>query len=261
MKKIFTSVFTIAFASFGFGQSLHIYDSGVDVTNTHIYDSISPFNTTTQSLDLTIHDLELHNVTPNTVSYKVNRTILNAPASMGNLYFCTGTQCYSPQSATTWTPGGAPLTLAGNATLPSGPGTYGIAAHYDADTLGTSIDVLYRVYNTAVAGDTAYVTIHYIGVATGITESAKLAGGNISAAYPNPASSLVSIKYDMNQYAENGKISFYDMLGKKVKEVVLTEKQGVAKVDVSELKSGIYFYSFLVNDKAVATKKLVISSK
>jgi hypothetical protein len=260
MKKIFTSVIALAFTSFGFAQSLHIWENGMDVTGTTIYDTISPYSSST-GLDLTVHELELHNTTSNAVNYKVNRTILNSPMAMGDLYFCTGTLCYGPQTQTTWTPGGSGSTLAANATLPSGPGTYGISAHYDADSLGTTLVVLYRVYNTAVAGDTAYVTIHYVGVSTGIAEGSQLAGGSVSAAYPNPSASFTSIKYDMNQYAQKGKIAFYDMLGKKVKEIELTEKQGIAKVDVSEFNSGIYFYSFIVNDKAIATKKLVVSSK
>jgi hypothetical protein len=252
MKKIFTSVFTIALASFGFAQSLHIYEGTTDITGMTIYDTISP-------LELTVHDLELHNTTSNAVTYQVNRTIMNPPIEGdAYLYFCTGTQCYAPQSSTNWTPSGSPSTIAANATLPAGPGTYGIAAHYDAGTLGSTIIVKYRVYNTMTAGDTAFVTIHYVSETTaGIAENAK---GTISAAYPNPASSFTSIKYDL-QYANTGKIAFYDMLGKKVKEVELTEKQGVAKIDVAEFNSGIYFYTFLVNDKAISTKKLVVSSK
>lgn len=259
MKKIFTTAVALALTSFGFSQSIRIYEGGVDLTGTAIYDTISPYDTALDMVDQTLHDLELLNTTSNAVNYKVNRTILNSPMHLGDLYFCTGTQCYSPNTAVTWTPGGAPATIAANATLPSGPGTYGIAAHYDADSLGTSVSVLYRVFNTAVAGDTAFVTIHYVGIAAGIKEH-KIASGNISTAYPNPASSMVSIKYDM-QNAQKGKITFYDMLGKKVKDIELNEKQGIAKVDVSDFNSGVYFYTFMVNDKAVVTKKLIVSSK
>jgi hypothetical protein len=51
------------------------------------------------------------------------------------------------------------------------------------------------------------------------------------------------------------------MLGKMVKQLVLDEKQGVAKINVSDLNSGVYFYSFLVDEKAIVTKKLVVSTK
>jgi hypothetical protein len=253
MKKIFTTVFAVALTTFTFAQSIRIYEGGVDVTGTTIYDTISAF-------ELTVHDLELHNTTTNTVRYQVNRSIMNPPLeSESYLYFCTGTQCYSPQSGINWTPSDTGSVINALATLPSGPGTYGIAAHYDADSLGNTTIVKYRVYNRMASGDTAFVIIHYINMSTGVEENEKLASGRISAVYPNPANSVASIKYDMNQYAQNGKIQFYDMLGKKVKEIELTEKQGIAKVDVTEFNSGIYFYSFLINDKVLTTKKMVVS--
>ena len=51
------------------------------------------------------------------------------------------------------------------------------------------------------------------------------------------------------------------MVGKIVKETELTDKKGTAKINVDDLNSGIYFYSFIVDGKAISTKKLVISSK
>jgi hypothetical protein len=261
MKKIFTSVIALAFTSFSFAQSLRIYESGVDITGTHVYDTAHGYDFAGQNMDLIVHELELHNTTSSNVSYKVNRTLLSGTLpAQSKVYFCTGTQCYSPNAAITWTPGGASATIAANATLPSGAGTYGISAHYDDSLANQNVTVLYRVFNTAVAGDTAVVTVHYIGIAAGI-EDHTLASGTISAASPNPANSFVSVKYDMNQYAQKGKIAFYDMLGKKVKEIELVEKQGVARIEVGDLNSGIYFYSFTVNDKAIVTKKLVVSSK
>ncbi len=79
--------------------------------------------------------------------------------------------------------------------------------------------------------------------------------------YPNPASSFVSMKYDVNEYAKSAKIVLFDMLGKEVKQLIIGDKQGVAKINVSDLSSGVYFYSFLVDEKAVVTKKIVISTK
>lgn len=261
MKKIFTTVFAIALASFGFSQSLHIYESGVDVTGGNLYDTAKGYDFNAESYDLKLYDLEIVNTTSSDVNYKVNRTILSGSLPTGSLlYFCTGIQCYSPNSSINWTPGGAPGMIAANSTLPNGPGTYGVSAHYDDSLATQDVTVLYRVYNTAVAGDTAFVTIHYLGIATGIEEE-KLASGTISSAYPNPAGSVASIKYDMNQYAQKAKLTVYDMLGKKMKEMELNEKQGIIKLDVSEFNPGVYFYAFVINDKAVATKKLIVSSK
>lgn len=257
MKKTFTTVIALAFATFGFSQSIHIYEGGTDVTNGTI-------NVAIEASAQYLNDLEIHNTTSSPIDYQVNRTIVGSPIDAdAMLYFCTGTQCYSPQSATTWTPVTPPSTLGANAQLPSGPGTYGIAAHYDVGAVCHDFSVTYRVYNTAAGTtDTAFVTIVYTcdALPAGVEEN-QTATGTVSNAYPNPASSVASIKYDMNQYASKGRIVIYDMLGKVAKEIVLTDKQGIVKVDVSEFNSGVYFYAFMVNDKAISTKKLIVSAK
>jgi hypothetical protein len=253
MKKIFTSVFVFSITALGFSQSLQLFENGVNVSNTTIIIPIT-------ELSSNVNELEIHNVTPNDVNFKVNRTILNPPLDAdAYLYYCTGTQCYSPSTSTTYTPGGAPAIIAANSSLPNGAGTYGISAHYDAGAVANDLYVLYRVYNTAVSGDTAYVTLHYAD-ATGIKDVQSVTG-IITNAYPNPANSIVGIKYDVNNSGQNPKIAFYDLLGKKVKEVNLIEKAGIARIDVSDMNSGAYFYSFIVDEKTIATKKLIVSSK
>ena len=257
MKRIFTTVFAVALTSFGFAQSIHIYEGGTDVTNGTV-------NVSIEAASQYLNDLEIHNTSSSSIDYQVNRTIMT-PAGIdadAMLYFCTGTQCYSPQMATTWTPTSPPSTLGAGQNLPNGPGTYGIAAHYDVGAVCNDFSVKYRVYNTAVgSNDTAYVTIVYTcAEVTGIEES-QVAYGTISNAYPNPASSFASIKYEMNEYAQKGRVVVYDMLGKVIKEIALNDKQGTLKVDVSELKAGIYFYAFMLNDKAITTKKLIVSAK
>ena len=86
-------------------------------------------------------------------------------------------------------------------------------------------------------------------------------GGTISNAFPNPANFSVSMKYDITEFSHKGQIVFYDMLGKAVKEIALSDKKGTAKINVDDLNAGVYFYSFLVDGKAISTKKLVVSSK
>ena len=51
------------------------------------------------------------------------------------------------------------------------------------------------------------------------------------------------------------------MLGKSIKAIALTDKKGTAKVNVDDLNPGIYFYSFVVDGKAISTKRLVVSYK
>jgi hypothetical protein len=53
----------------------------------------------------------------------------------------------------------------------------------------------------------------------------------------------------------------YDVLGGKVFETNLVQKQGAYILNVSDFKQGVYLYSLIENGKSVATKKLVIAHK
>ncbi len=251
MKKILTSIFAFLIASVGFGQSIHIWDSGIDVTGDTV---IVPITAGSANLN----DLELHNTTAVIVNFQCNRTITPID-SCANVYYCTGVQCYSPHTQPTWTPTGPSESIGASAILPSGPGTYGIAAHYDAcPTICNDIYVLYRVYNTGASNDTARVTLHYMCTSAINEEEQAIISSSI---FPNPSSTTASISYEMKEQYSHGKIVVYDMLGKSVKEMAIADKQGVARLNVSDLNEGVYFYSIVVDNKAITTKKLIVTSK
>jgi hypothetical protein len=84
---------------------------------------------------------------------------------------------------------------------------------------------------------------------------------SISNAFPNPANSFVSIKYDISDSSQKRHIVLYDIFGKSLKKISLFDKKGTAKMNVEDLNSGIYFYSLVIDEKVISTKKLVISSK
>ena len=119
--------------------------------------------------------------------------------------------------------------------------------------------VHYQFYDVANNNDSTGITIRYNAV-VGVNESARPVA-TIGNAFPNPAAAVTAIKYDMSEFAGKGKIVLHDMLGKTVKEIELADKAGTAKINVAELNAGVYFYSFVVDDKVVATRKLVVSSK
>src|SRR3954466_9741707 len=137
MKRIFT-LLALTITTMAFSQSIRIYNGGTDVTGDTITVPV-------MAGDMILNDLELHNTVSSKVYYKINRTI-GVKDTCSNIYYCTGSQCYSPNSFTNWTPSGPADSIAGLAVLPSGPGTYGIAAHYDAcATICSDFWVLYRV--------------------------------------------------------------------------------------------------------------------
>ena len=251
MKKIITSIFVLLFTAFSFGQSLRIYDLGVDVTGDTVIVPIAAGSAM-------VNDLEIHNITGVAVDFKVGR-IITPIDSCANVYFCTGTLCYSPQTAATWYPTGGGQTIGAYAVLPSGAGTYGIAAHYDAcPTICNEFFVKYVLYSTSGSPDTAVVTLNYV-CTLGVNENEQEVNAT---AFPNPVSnSVLSINYSVKEPYNNGKILVYNMLGKEVKTIEISEKQGLAKINVADLNAGIYFYSIVLDNKTMTTKKVIISSK
>lgn len=74
---------------------------------------------------------------------------------------------------------------------------------------------------------------------------------------PNPYSDYTSINYELPESAQGGKMQFFDMMGKLIKTVDLTDKVGIVEVSTQDLPSGTYTYSLLVDNARVATKRMV----
>ncbi|MGZ4035050.1 MAG: T9SS type A sorting domain-containing protein [Bacteroidia bacterium] len=252
MRSFISYIFVFAFSTLTFGQSLHIYNLGIDVTNDTVVVPI-----TSNSFNLT--NLDIHNTSASTVSFNIDRTITSID-SCDFIYFSMGTICYLPHSESTWASPASPTSIGPGGILPDGLGANGLVAHYDAcPTLCHDLFVLYRFYNVAAGSiDTARVTLHYVCL-TGIKENAQ---NNISiSAFPNPSSSSVTIDYEVKLRYSRGVIFVYDASGKYIKEIIISDKKGAVRMNVSDFKKGIYFYSIVLDNKIMATQKLIINSE
>ena len=79
--------------------------------------------------------------------------------------------------------------------------------------------------------------------------------------YPNPASSMVNIKYNIVNDG-NVKIILYNVLGEKVTDMINNSQvKGIYKseFDMSSLPSGIYTCRMYVNNIGLITKRITIS--
>lgn len=246
MKKIYTTILLTSFAFLGFSQSIMLLgDDSLNVTNTIIDVNITPSSSHLQQILVS-------NTSPMVKSYKVRRTIFSMDTS-DSTQFCWGGLCYgystNVSSMTQSINPSDTINFVGN----------GFHAIFNAGPSLVTRLVHYQFYDPSNLSDSSGVTIRYNAFVS-VNELPTISG-TISNAFPNPANSFVSFKYNMNEFSHTGKIEFYDVLGKNVKIFELTDKQGIAKINISELNTGIYFYSFVVDEKAIATKKLVISSK
>ncbi|HET6226770.1 MAG TPA: T9SS type A sorting domain-containing protein [Bacteroidia bacterium] len=256
MKKICTLVISLLSSAIAFGQSIHILDDKKDVTNSSVTITV------TKGEEVITH-LSLLNTTANKLDYQVNRTILTAPiGECSNLYFCTASQCFLPDTSTTWTP---PSYLGSSIdpheTLPNkmkDTNSVGLEAHYNVcPDVCTNLKVLYRVFLTkAGTTDTAYITITY-SCSTGIAKEYSFLG-SLSDAYPNPAKSNFSLQYALPVFRKS-EIIIHDVLGKKVMELSVEKQEGIMVIPTTALQPGVYFYTLLVNGQRAVTKRVVIS--
>ncbi len=176
-----------------------------------------------------------------------------APAT-ANYYYCWFV-CYSPipvADVYSW-PNSHILTLDAGAS-----NTSSFAAYYEPEGLAAVATFDYCFYDVNNPSDETCVQITFDTQNVGIEELEEGTSG-ISEAYPNPAKSVAKINYSIAADSKDAKLVVYSMLGSKVREVALTEERGTLKLDVSSLPSGMYFYSLLVEDKAISTKKMLVT--
>jgi PKD repeat protein len=76
--------------------------------------------------------------------------------------------------------------------------------------------------------------------------------------FPNPFVDETVIDYFLPEYAENAIIIFHDITGKQVKEITLKQEgESSLLLKSSDLIKGLCFYSLMVNDVKIITKKLI----
>ncbi|MBF9252277.1 T9SS type A sorting domain-containing protein [Pontibacter sp. 172403-2] len=78
-------------------------------------------------------------------------------------------------------------------------------------------------------------------------------------AYPNPSRGITLFSLNLTAN-DNYKIRISNTIGRVVTsaEVLPASANTVVQLDMSSLPSGVYFYSLLVNDKTVETKRLIL---
>ena len=185
------------------------------------------------------------NVSSTSKDVVVARTVNNLFAGH-NSYFCW-VQCYSSQ--TNISPDN--MTLA--------PGTNTDLFRGDLETFMISgiSQVSYCFYDVNNPSDS--VCVDYIYDATTGIADINTEKNFISRAYPNPAVSTANFYINLAKGSKAAQLKFFNMLGSQVKEVDVINSKNSVKVNVADLKAGIYFYSLWVDGKSTATGKLMVT--
>jgi len=116
-------------------------------------------------------------------------------------------------------------------------------------------ELMYTFYNKNNVDDSASVSIYYeITTSTGIDILSEISESIKS--YPNPVQNTLYIDYD-NQNKSACNVSIYDIVGKKVKNQNISAIESKTEIDVSELRSGIYIWTFELDGVSIKSDKFI----
>ena len=241
MKKLLFTLFAV-FVSTAF---LSAQDMTLSWKGTPVGDTLVAYGDA-NAAEIVAH-AKVHNNTDKDMNIKVSRERLQMVDGASS-QFCWGL-CYPPDTED------SPqyhLVKAGEASPDEQ-----FSGHYlPYGSLGDSY-VRYTFYNMDNIGQSVSVVVKYMGTPTGIAEEA-MRNGSISELYPNPATTYVSLDYQLTNEVNTAEVKVYNLLGAVVRNADLENNGNRLRLDVSDLKNGIYFYSVLINNDVYQTKKLVI---
>ena len=240
MKKLYFLSILLFLTNVSFSQNLVAFDSQGNIPNGG---SIDVFGMSNESVIYSY--VSIVNLSASVNSVRVIRHNISIISGTSNT-FCWG-QCYDPSDDTS----DQTIHVAAGDTSDLFSGEYSPQMHP-----GTSV-IRYLFYNVNDVTDTLSVTINYIAEPMGIISS-KTGNNEISNAYPNPAYDNTTIKYTFPKNTTDARLLIRDCLGVILKEQSLQSPSGKITVNLSDLKEGIYFYSVIVDNSVLCTRKLVV---
>lgn len=97
-------------------------------------------------------------------------------------------------------------------------------------------------------------------------QSIDISGGNPTKAvlgdnFPNPFDGKTDIRYFVPENSTNVTLNLYDNSGKLIRSVKIAERgNGVLNININDMPAGVYNYQMIVDDKLVATKKMILGN-
>lgn len=161
-----------------------------------------------------------------------------------NVTFCWAGNCFPPTVYES--PNGAPIA--------AGAIDKEFSGHYAPSLQKGQTKVQWVFWDEADVANSVSVFVDYNTFPAG---SEELAESRLNGAYPNPASSLVNIKYNLLP-GNDGYIILRNILGAEVAKAPISSGSGKVTFSVDNLSEGVYFYTLLLNGKATSTGKVVV---
>ena len=90
-------------------------------------------------------------------------------------------------------------------------------------------------------------------------ENGREQTGVLEAPYPNPATTMAYLQYELPAMQFTGELRIYSLIGQQVKQIRLENPMGEVEIPTHDLKSGIYFVYLVVDGKKLTSRKMVVS--
>ena len=75
--------------------------------------------------------------------------------------------------------------------------------------------------------------------------------------YPNPFNNETTIEVQVDDRLMEPKLVIYDLVGNVISELKLYSGFNSLNISDKDIKSGVYFYSLVSQDKRIATEKMI----
>ncbi len=131
------------------------------------------------------------------------------------------------------------------------------------DFAGKKIMLRFTFYSDgSVKGDGFYfddLSVSVISTITGTKELSETGNGiYVSDPYPNPASDMMRISYNLMAESDNiARFELFNTMGNRVAKKTLTDKKGIIKIQMNNLTGGVYFYRIVQGDRMSKSLKVI----
>ena len=180
------------------------------------------------------------------MSMHVYRNTIDMPGNTVN-YYCWGPNCFPPTTSLSTDP-----VFLGSVKSDSSFVAYLEPNQEEGITL-----VEFSFFDELGSGDSLKLNLVFKTVPPPISVWELEKQNNLNSIYPNPAKDLAFMRYDVSS-GVNANLEIYDLVGKKVKSLNLTNGSNNLLFSVNEFESGIYLCNLVIDGKIIDTEKLVV---
>jgi hypothetical protein len=241
MKRILLFIIAVFAVNSVISQSLLLSDASGPVSNGAIINVYGSCDSSKIEVKI-----KVTNNSANTLTIKVKK-IINDTITGSKNTFCFAGQCFGSNTYT------SPLSVTFGSIITDSS----FGGDYSPKGFSGTSSITYVFYDIDNINDSAWATVNFIAAPASITESSNIKY-EISNPFPNPARNFTVFNYKLSGTVNDAKFMVRDLLGNIVLQEPIFDLQGKLTIDISSLNSGIYLYSFVINNKPVTAKKLII---